>query len=185
LELRFERLYLKLLLPSTRHGGRGARKRYVGLVEEGGARRTVFTGMEVVRRDWTELARRVQQELYERLFGGGEVEEYLRRVLAELEAGQLDDLLVYYKGLRKAPAEYTSTTPPHVAAARKLSGPVPDVMAYVVTVAGPEPAAEREHPFGYGHYVEKQIRPVAEPVLELAGVGFDALTGRGEQLGLF
>ena len=161
LELRFERLYLKLLLPSTRHGGRGARKRYVGLVEEGGARRTVFTGMEVVRRDWTELARRVQQELYERLFGGGEVEEYLRRVLAELEAGQLDDLLVYYKGLRKAPAEYTSTTPPHVAAARKLSGPVPDVMAYVVTVAGPEPAAEREHPFGYGHYVEKQIRPVA------------------------
>ncbi len=185
LELRFERLYLKLLLPSRRHGGRGARKRYVGLVEEGGERRTVFTGMEVVRRDWTELARRVQQELYERLFGGGEVEPYLRQVLAELEAGELDDLLVYYKGLRKDPKEYTSTTPPHVAAARKLSGPVPDVMAYVVTVAGPEPAAEREHAFDYGHYVEKQIRPVAEPVLELVGVGFDALTGRGEQLGLF
>ncbi len=185
LELRFERLYLKLLLPSRRHGGRGARKRYVGVVEEEGERRTVFTGMEVVRRDWTELARRVQQELYERLFAGEAVEPYLRRVLGELEAGGLDDLLVYYKGLRKDPAEYTSTTPPHVAAARKLSGPIPDVMAYVVTVAGPEPAEEREHPFDYGHYVEKQVRPVAEPVLELVGVGFDALTGRGEQLGLF
>ncbi len=185
LELRFERLYLKLLLPATRHGGRGARKRYVGLVEEGGERRTVFTGMEVVRRDWTELARRVQQELYERLFGDEPVEPYVRRILAELEAGALDDLLVYYKGLRKDPAEYTSTTPPHVAAARKLAGPVPEVMAYVMTVAGPEPAAEREHPFDYGHYVEKQIRPVAEPVLDLVGVGFDALTGRGEQLGLF
>ncbi len=185
LELRFERLYLKLLLPARRHGGRGARKRYVGLVEEGGERRTVFTGMEVVRRDWTELARKVQQELYERLFSDAPVEPYLRRVLGELEAGRLDDLLVYYKGLRKDPSEYTATTPPHVAAARKLAGPTPDVMAYVMTVAGPEPAAERAHPFDYGHYVEKQIRPVAEPVLELVGVGFDALSGRGEQLGLF
>ena len=36
----------------------GARKRYAGLVEEGGERRVVFTGLEAVRRDWTALARR-------------------------------------------------------------------------------------------------------------------------------
>ena len=84
LELVFDRLYRKLFLPPVRHGTAGARKRYAGLLvapEEGGeagpeaagssadARgaggadggQVVFTGMEVVRRDWTELARRVQR----------------------------------------------------------------------------------------------------------------------------
>lgn len=185
LELQFERLYLKLLFPPARGSARGARKRYAGLVEEGGTRRTVFTGMEVVRRDWTELARRVQRELYERLFDERPVSEYLRRVVEELGRGELDELLVYRKGLRKDPAEYTSTTPPHVAAARKLDGPPPDVVEYVVTVAGPEPAGATVHPLDYGHYVERQLRPVAEPVLELLGKSFDALTGRGHQMDLF
>lgn len=185
LELKFERLYLKLLLPPTRGGGRGAAKRYVGLVEEGSGRRTVFTGMEVVRRDWTDLARRVQQELYERLFADRPVEDYLREVLGELRAGSLDELLVYHKGLRKEPSEYTSTTPPHVAAARKLPGPPPEVMAYVMTEAGPEPAGHRRHPFDYEHYIDKQLRPVAEPVLGLLNKSFDALVGRGYQMGLF
>src|SRR5206468_4894541 len=68
LELEFEHLYLRLLLFAVRHGTAGARKRYAGLVEEKGERRVVFTGLEVVRRDWTDLARRVQRELYERLY---------------------------------------------------------------------------------------------------------------------
>lgn len=189
LELRFERLYLKILFPLARGGGgaagAGARKRYAGLVEEGGETKTVFTGMEVVRRDWTDLAHRVQRELYERLFAGDPIERYLRGVLADLRAGELDDLLTYRKGLRKDLADYTSTTPPHVAAARKLPGPPPDVMAYVITVAGPEPAADRRHDFDYEHYVEKQVRPVAEPVLEVVDLDFDAIAGRGSQLKLF
>jgi len=185
LEMQFERLYLRLLLPSTRGGGRGAAKRYVGLVEEDGERRTVFTGMEVVRRDWTELARTVQRELYERLFSDRPLEEYLRGVLDELRTGGLDDLLVYHKGLRKAPSEYIATTPPHVRAARLMTGPLPDVIAYVMTVAGPEPAGAVRHDLDYGHYIDKQLRPVAEPVLELAGQSFDVLTGQGHQLGLF
>jgi len=185
LELQFERLYLKLLLPAVRSGGRGAAKRYVGLVEEGGERRTVFTGMEVVRRDWTELARQVQQQLYERLFSDRPVDDYLRGVLGDLREGRLDDLLVYRKGLRKAPSEYTSTTPPHVRAARKMRGPLPDVIAYVMTVAGPEPEGDVRHELDYEHYVEKQLRPVTEPVLELLGMEFDAFTGKGHQLGLF
>jgi DNA polymerase-2 len=185
LELQLERLYLKLLLPPVRGGARGARKRYAGLVEEGGETKTVFTGMEVVRRDWTDLARRAQQELYERLFSDRPVEDYLRRMLDELRDGRLDALLVYHKGLRKDPSEYTSTTPPHVAAARKLPGPPPDVVAYVMTEAGPEPAAHRAHAYDYEHYIDKQLRPVAEPVLELLHKSFDELAGWGHQMGLF
>ena len=49
LKLQFEKLYRKLHIPTTRQGGAGARKRYVGLVGEGDSEELVFTGMEVVR----------------------------------------------------------------------------------------------------------------------------------------
>jgi DNA polymerase-2 len=189
LELQFEKLFLQLVLPParTRTGGGtgGARKRYVGLVETNGGTETVFTGMEVVRRDWTDLARQVQRELYERLFAEREVIDYLKGVLERLRAGELDGLLVYRKGLRKDPSEYTSTTPPHVVAAKKLPGRPPDVVEYLMTAVGPEPVGFVENEVDYEHYVDKQIEPVAEPVLHLLGKEFGELTGRSFQMGLF
>lgn len=185
LELQFERLYLSLCLPAVRHGTAGARKRYVGLVETPEGRRVVFTGMEAVRGDWTELAKQVQRELYERLFFERPLADYLRNVVAELRAGGLDQrLLVYRKSLRKAPEAYTATTPPHVAAARKMALRKRRV-AYLVTLAGPEPVDERHSPIDYDHYVEKQIQPVAEPVLALLGLDFAKVVGDDRQLALF
>ena len=185
LELELELLYRQLVLPAMRHGRGGARKRYVGLVGEGDDEEVVFTGMEVVRRDWTELAKRVQRELYTRLFAGDEIEGYLALVVENLRGGRLDDLLVYHKGLRKNLDEYTATTPPHVAAARKLSHEPGRVIAYVMTADGAEPAEERRHPIDHEHYVQKQIRPVAEPVLGILSLDFDKAIGDDAQLELF
>jgi len=185
LELQFETLYLRLLLLATRRGTAGARKRYAGVIEQEGRRTTVFVGMEVVRRDWTELAKRVQRELYERLFSDRPVADYLRQVVADLREGRLDSQLVYRKALRKELDLYTATTPPHVAAARKMRGRAGRLISYVMTTMGPEPALERVHPFDYDHYVEKQVRPVAEPVLELLGLDFEAVVGGGAQPTLF
>ena len=188
LELQFERLYLRLFLPAVRHGTAGARKRYVGLVSasgEGSGDQVVFTGMESVRGDWTEMAKEVQRGLYTRLFAGEPVEDYLRSIVVQVRSGRHDDRLVYRKGLRKAPEAYTTTTPPHVAAARKMGRRTRGRIAYVVTVDGPEPAEERRHPLDYDHYVEKQIRPVAEPVLGLLGLDFAKVVGSDRQLSLF
>jgi DNA polymerase-2 len=185
LELEFERLYLRLLLPAVRRGTAGARKRYVGLVESEDGPRVEFTGMEVVRRDWTELARQVQRELYERLFSDRPVDVYLRQVVADLRAGRHDDLLVYRKGLRRRLDSYTASTPPHVAAARKMSGTPGRVIRYVMTRNGPEPAAERRAAIDHEHYVQKQVRAVAEPVLDRLGLDFDAVVGDPHQLRLF
>jgi DNA polymerase-2 len=182
LELEFDRLYLRLCLPALRHGTAGARKRYAGLVEGG---RVVFTGMEAVRGDWTELAREVQRELYARLFQEQPVEEYLRQVVADLRAGRHDERLVYRKSLRKPPEAYTATTPPHVAAARKIPGKRRGRVAYVITTAGPEPAEDRRSPIDYEHYLEKQLRAVAEPVLALLGLDFGKVAGTDRQLSLF
>ncbi|MCP3961378.1 MAG: DNA polymerase II [bacterium] len=185
LELELETLYRQLMLPPMRHGRGGARKRYVGLVGEGEEAEVVFTGMEVVRRDWTELAKRVQRELYERLFAGERIEDYLALVVANLRQGRLDDLVVYHKGLRKSLDEYTSTTPPHVAAARKLSRKPGRIISYVMTTDGAEPIEERRHEIDHEHYVQKQIRPVAEPVLAILELEFDKVIGDDTQMELF
>ena len=182
LDLEFEKLYVKLVLPSVRRGRGGARKRYAGLVD--GRSDVEFVGMEVVRRDWTELAKDVQRELYARLFAGEPVDGYLADTVAALRRGELDDKLVYRKGLRKRPAAYTASTPPHVAAARKSRQPS-RVVSYLITVAGPEPLDALEHAPDREHYVDKQVRAVAEPVLAALGLDFDRVVGDDEQLTLF
>jgi DNA polymerase II len=185
LELQFEKLYVRLLLPSVRHGAAGARKRYAGVKHGAPAGAVEFVGMEVVRRDWTELAKQVQRELYQRLFANEPLEDYLVEVTGALRRGELDELLVYRKGLRKRLDSYTASTPPHVAAARKSAARPGRIIAYVMTTAGPEPLDARSGELDREHYLDRQIRPVAEPVLHSLGLDFDRVIGDDRQLGLF
>ncbi|MHB8722357.1 MAG: DNA polymerase II [Steroidobacteraceae bacterium] len=185
LELKFEKLYRRLFLPHARHSMRGASKRYAGLRQGDAADSVEFIGMEVVRRDWTALARQVQRELYERLFTDQAVDAYLAEVVRQVRGGELDDLLVYRKNLRKDAGQYTETTPPHVAAARKSMQPVGRLVSYIVTTAGPEPMDNIQHPIDREHYVLKQVKPVAEPVLETLGLDFDRVIGDSRQMDLY
>lgn len=182
LELEFEKLYSELFLPAVRSGTGGARKRYAGRLDGG---EVEFVGMEVVRRDWTDLARNVQRELYARLFRDEPVDRYLADIVSRVRAGELDKDLVYHKGLRKLLEKYTASTPPHVAAARKSRNPPGRIISYVITVDGPESVDNIEHDIDREHYVNKQIRPVAEPVLGALGLEFDRVIGDDTQISLF
>ena len=183
LELKFEKLYVKLFLPAARHSTRGASKRYAGL--RAGQNTPEFTGMEVVRRDWTALAKQVQRELYQRLFTGQAVDVYLAGIVGRVRAGELDEALVYRKNLRKEADAYTATTPPHVVAARKSPEALTRLVSYVITTAGPEPVGNVQHPLDREHYVVKQIKPVAEPVLETLGLDFERVIGDSRQIDLY
>ncbi|MDE0690993.1 MAG: DNA polymerase II [Gammaproteobacteria bacterium] len=182
LTMEFEKLYVKLFLPTMRGGSSGARKRYAGLVDE--KAEVEFVGMEVVRRDWTELAKDVQRGLFARLFAEQPVDAYLAETAARLRRGELDHALTYRKGLRKRVTEYTANTPPHVVAARK-SKESARVVAYIITTAGPEPLDALEHEPDREHYLQKQLRPVAEPVLAALGLDFERTVGDDRQMVLF
>jgi DNA polymerase-2 len=183
MELEFEKLYLRLFLPRARHSLRGASKRYAGLRQ--GEEGLEFVGMEVVRRDWTALAKQIQRELYQRLFTDQPVDIYLADIVSKVRRGDLDEALVYRKNLRKDAEEYTATTPPHVVAARKSKLPVGRLVSYVMTSAGPEPLDNIQHPIDREHYVLKQVKPVAEPVLETLGLAFDRIIGDGRQMDMY
>lgn len=177
LELRCERVFQRLLLPALRGSTEGSKKRYAGLTVEQGQERVVYVGLETVRRDWTDLSKRLQRLLIERLFHDEPLEPAVREFVERFRRGELDDLLVYRKALRKPDADYEGTPPAHVRAARLFPGTRQRLVRYVMTTAGPEPVSAQTHPIDRGHYMEKQLRPVAESILALAGLSWDELSG--------
>ncbi|MGM5485539.1 MAG: DNA polymerase II [Nanobdellota archaeon] len=189
LQMEFEKLYRRFLMPHTRGSKEGAKKRYAGLlVKDDGKEDLDFTGLEFVRRDWTELSKKFQLELIWRIFRKQEVESYIKDFVKKLKEGKLDDLLVYRKALRKSTDEYIKTTPPHVKAARKLEekGKLEsNIIDYMITIDGPEPVQYMENEIDYEHYIEKQIKPIADSVLVFFDKSFDSITAKTSQKGLF
>ncbi|MDR4509343.1 MAG: DNA polymerase II [Candidatus Brocadiaceae bacterium] len=183
LELEFEIHFQKLCLPIARNSQGGAKKRYVGKVQDAQGQRLYFVGMEYVRSDWTELSKKFQYLLYEKLFNNQEIETFIKGIVNDLKSGMYNDDLIYYKRLRKKVHEYTRNKPPHVKAALMLGKEVKEVR-YVMTMRGPVPVQHNHDDIDFSHYIEKQIRPIADSVLPLLGKSFDSMYG-GKQLTLF
>ena len=194
LELEYETHYHKFLMPTIRGQETGSKKRYAGLVINNGEEEMVYKGLETVRTDWTRLAQTFQQTLYYRVFHDQEVEEYVRQYVEETRAGKYDEVLVYRKRLRRNLSEYQKNVPPHVRAARmademnqRQGRPLQyqngGWIEYVITINGPEPVEAQQSPIDYEHYIDKQLRPVADGILPFIGKHFDDITA--PQLGLF
>ncbi len=185
LVLELEYVLERFWMPRVRSGRGGSKKRYAGWREG----RLLLVGLESVRRDWPAVARRLQEGMLERVFTDREVMPWLGELVAQVRSGELDAELVYARRLRKGDlGRYTRTTPPHVAAARKLPGSPPAVVRYVITASGPEPVvAGRPLPAGIDreHALERVLRPVADAILAELGESFDRAAGRLRQMSLF
>ncbi|WP_285961549.1 DNA polymerase II [Pseudomonas tohonis] len=195
LELQYETHYKRFLMPTVRGAEEGSKKRYAGLVVRAdGSEEMVFKGLETVRTDWSPLAQRFQQELYQRIFNREPYQDYVRDYVRSTLAGELDDLLVYRKRLRRRLDDYERNVPPHVRAAR-LADEYNDSqgrprqyqnggwISYLITVAGPEPLENRRAAIDYDHYVMRQLQPVADAILPFVQGDFSRLVDG--QLDLF
>ena len=183
LEIEFEKYYKKFIITPARGADIGAKKRYAGLITKDGKESIEFVGMEFVRSDWTKLAKEFQVELYRKVFNDEEVEEWIRDIIQKLKAGEYDDKLIYKKRLRKDVEEYTKNIPPHARAAKLLNEPR-DVIYYAITQRGPIPIELKHNDFDYDHYIEKQLKPIADSVLSLLGKNFDSIV-QTDQLSFF
>ncbi|AYA65647.1 DNA polymerase II [Alteromonas sp. RKMC-009] len=194
LEIEFETHFRRFFMPTIRGSEEGSKKRYAGVVVKEGKEQLIFKGLENVRSDWTALARQFQEKLYALVFAERSPEDYIRSLLSDIRAGKLDDFLVYARRLRKPLNAYTRTQPPHVKAARQademnlatgkpLQYQHKTTVRYVVTIAGPQAVGYVTQPPDYEHYIEKQIRPIAESILPATGINYDDIDN--QQLGLF
>jgi DNA polymerase-2 len=183
LEMEYEKRYVRLFLPSMRSGTEAAVKRYAGLLPGG---ELEIKGMEFVRSDSTMLAREFQHELFRRYFAGEDLSVWIRDVVTRLKEGEFDDKLVYRRRLSRSAKDYKSP-PPHVRAVKLLD---PDGkkdlrdVEYLITPEGPVPMELNPQDIDYNHYVEKQLKSLADDVLVHQGTSFDAVIA-GKQLDLF
>jgi len=184
LELEMEKVYKRFFLPTVRGEERGRAKGYAGLVETPKGDRVEIVGMEAVRRDWTDLARRFQRELLDLAFHDApddRIEHHVLETIQRLRGGELDDELVYRRSLRKPLTDYTKTQPPHVRAAALLSEEKRpgDVIRYVITQEGPRPLGYVDAPLDYGHIIKRQLQPIARTLAPLVDIP-DHLFGSGQ-----
>lgn len=178
LELEFEKQYLSMMIPKIRGKETAAKKRYAGLVEKNGKEEVEIVGLEAIRGDWTEAAQDFQRQLLLKIFKKQEIDKFISSYIKKIREGKLDSKLIYRKSIRKALEDYTKTTPPHVKAARKLEKLESNIISYYITTDGPEPVQNHRHKIDYDHYIEKQIKPIANQILALFDKKFeDSLDG--------
>ncbi|GAB2663281.1 DNA polymerase II [Vibrio panuliri] len=194
LELEYETHYKKFLMPTIRGQETGSKKRYAGLIGDGQEERIVFKGLESARTDWTLLAQSFQQQLYSMVFHSEDPTQFVRQFVEDTLAGRYDERLVYQKRLRRKLSEYQKNVPPQVRAARmadeinaQMGRPLQyqnrGQIEYLITLNGPEPQEYLKSAIDYQHYIDKQLKPVADAILPFIGLDFKTLSE--PQLGLF
>jgi DNA polymerase I len=173
------------------------KKRYAMIDEEG---RITVKGLEFVRRDWAQIAKRTQQAVLEAILREGSKEraaEIVRAVTRQIQKGEVDlsDLIIYTQ--LKMPIESYKSIGPHVAAAKRLRERGIEVepgmvIGYVVT-RGSGSISDRAVPvellggrsYDPDYYVEHQVLPAVMRIMEVLGYSEESLRfQRSRQRGL-
>ena len=159
-----------------------AKKRYAGLRQDGSLD---IVGLEVIRGDWAEVAKKVQEHVLEIILKQPSPKEavgYVRNIVRTLKEKKVPfhDLIIW-KNLTKPPQKY-SVKAPHVEAAKmliekgwRLTGG--DKVGYVV-LKGKGRLYSRVKPYvlakydevDIDYYITNQVLPAAIRILELFNV---------------
>jgi len=175
LEIRVECEYNRVLFTE-------AMKRYAGLRADG---TLDIVGLEVVRGDWSDIARSIQETVLYAVLADNSIELAIQRVRETVLRLRKHDVplrnCIIWKTLTKPIEKYRVRTP-HVEAAKALVGEgwhvsVGDKVAYVI-VKGNGPLFQRAKPWhdvrpedlDVEYYVESQVKPAALRILEGFGV---------------
>ncbi|MGC8555989.1 MAG: DNA polymerase domain-containing protein [Conexivisphaera sp.] len=189
LEVKVEKVYVNVLFTE-------AKKRYAGVTADG---ELDVVGLEAVRGDWSEVAKRAQVEVLEVLLREGSVERAVERArewIRRTRAGEvpLKDLIIW-KQLTKPPEEYEATAA-HAIVARRMREEgwdvrVGDKVGFIV-VKGPGKLNERARPYfevtrdqvDWEYYAEKQVAAACGRILEILGVDESKLLAAAKGRGL-
>lgn len=181
LELELQGVYERgIFIPKGSFGT--AKKRYA-LVDKKGE--LLIRGLETVRRDWCNLAKKVQRKVLEFVLRENNLEKakkYVKEVIKKLKEGKINlKELVIFEELTKPLEEYKILSP-HLIAARKLkeknySVREGQVIMFVIT-RGEGSISERAEPVEFtslekidvDYYVHHQVLPAAMRILQILNV---------------
>ncbi|AHF81008.1 DNA polymerase domain-containing protein [Thermococcus paralvinellae] len=191
LELEYEGFYVR--------GFFVTKKRYALIDEEG---KIITRGLEVVRRDWSEIAKETQAKVLEAILKDGSIEkavEIVKKVVEDLAKYKVPlEKLVIHEQITKSLDEYKATGP-HVAVAKRLKARGvkvrPGMIISYIILKGDKKISERaillseydpkKHKYDPDYYIEHQVLPAVLRILEAFGYRKEDLRyQKTKQLGL-
>ena len=185
MELDLEGFFKRGIWVTKRSGDFGAKKKYALLDEKN---RIKIRGFETVRRDWCKLAREVQNNIIEKVLKTGNEKQatsYLKEIIKKVKSGKIDKKEIMIRTQLKKPLSEYKAVSPHVIAARKMHEqniPVSqgNLIEYYISEeeSGKKSKLVREkvklphEPGEYNieYYLEKQIIPAVENILQVFGI---------------
>ena len=175
LELEYEGFY--------RRGFFVTKKKYAVIDEEG---KITTRGLEIVRRDWSEIAKETQARVLEAILRHGDVEEAVRivkEVTEKLSKYEVPpEKLVIHEQITRELKDYKATGP-HVAIAKRLAAKGikirPGTVISYIVLKGSGRIGDRaipfdefdptKHRYDADYYIENQVLPAVERILKAFG----------------
>jgi len=196
MELELEAFYPRGVFVTKKIGGKevGAKKKYALIDEEG---RIKIRGFELVRRDWSGIARRTQRRVLEAILKEGSKEKavnIVQEIIKKLKEGkvELEDLAISTQ-ISKPPSQYEIKSPEISAALKAQKRGIEiqkgSVIRYVVTKNGKsisEKAELLEYAENYDveYYLNNQLIPAVMKILKELGYQEEDLKVGGKQQSL-
>ncbi|GAB6102840.1 hypothetical protein JCM16138_20630 [Thermococcus atlanticus] len=191
LELEYEGFYTR--------GFFVTKKRYAVIDEEG---KITTRGLEVVRRDWSEIAKETQAKVLEAILRDGSVEkavEIVKKVTEDLMNHRVPlEKLVIHEQITRELREYKATGP-HIAIAKRLQARGvkvrPGMIISYIVLRGDKKISDRvillteynpsKHKYDPDYYINNQVLPAVLRILEAFGYRAEDLRyQKTKQLGL-
>jgi DNA polymerase Pol2 len=196
MELELEGFYPRGVFVGKKTGTeeKGAKKKYALLGDDG---RIKIRGFELVRRDWSKIAKQTQLGVLEAILREGSKEkavEIVRKTIDRLRKGEVKmEELTIETQLNKDETSYEVKSPELAAAYKGKQRGIPmekgSIISYVITKKGKtisEKAelAEFAKDYDADYYVDNQVLPAVMKILKELGYDEYALKMGGKQKGL-
>lgn len=196
MELEYEGHYPSGIFVGAKAGPYGAKKKYALLDEKGLIK---IKGFETIRRNWSIIAKEVQQELLNIILKENDIEKalkFVRQKITDLKDKKIaNEKVVISTVLQKDTSDYSSVGP-HVAVANRLKAQGVDigkgsVIKFIITEGKgiirdkakfPEEVEEGKYDADY--YINHQIIPSVEQIFAVLGYDKEDLLQEGKQSGL-
>jgi DNA polymerase I len=187
MELEYEGFYPSGIFVSAKVGAFGAKKKYALISEDGTIK---IKGFETVRRNWSVIAKEVQENVLNIILKEHNKEkafEYVKKTIHDLRDKKVPiEKVIITTQLQKEIADYDAIGP-HVAIAQKLKnkgivvGPG-SMINYVVTQGKDRirdrarlPDEVKEDEYDADYYINNQVIPAVEKIFEVIGYSKDDL----------
>ena len=193
MELEYEGFYPNGIFVSAKMGQYGAKKKYALISEQGILK---IKGFETVRRNWSLIAKEVQENVLEIILRENDTLkalEYVKNVINELRTKKIPlEKVTIHTQLQKEILDYAAKGP-HVAAAQRLRNKGKQIapgsiIKYVVTqgsdiirnrVKLPDEITEADYDSDY--YINNQVVPSVERIFNVLGYRKEDLLETKEQ----